>query len=63
MPVRSTMLALGATRLVQVTPDIWVANMIGQHGMRTGSNGPPVRYEAIQHMPESDAVAVTSSAA
>lgn len=42
---------LGAVRFVQVkpqmTPDIWVANMIGQHGMRTGSKGPPVRYEAI----------------
>jgi len=38
---------LGATRLVQVRPDIWVANMVGQHGMRAGSGGPPVRYEAI----------------
>ena len=39
---------LGAVQFIQVKPDIWVANMIGQHGMRTGSNGPPVRYEAIQ---------------
>jgi O-acetyl-ADP-ribose deacetylase (regulator of RNase III) len=38
---------LGAVQLVQVKPDIWVANMIGQRGMRTGSNGPPIRYEAV----------------
>lgn len=35
-------------QLVQVKPDMWVANMMGQRGMRTGSNGPPVRYEAIE---------------
>jgi O-acetyl-ADP-ribose deacetylase (regulator of RNase III) len=39
---------LGATRLVQVRPDTWVANMIAQHGMRTGSNGPPIRYDAVR---------------
>ncbi|WP_225847573.1 macro domain-containing protein [Streptomyces sp. HPF1205] len=38
---------LGAVQLVQVDRLLWVANMIGQHGIRTGSNGPPVRYEAI----------------
>ncbi|WP_231114419.1 macro domain-containing protein [Lentzea aerocolonigenes] len=38
---------LGAVQLVQVRPDIWVANMVGQRGTRTGSKGPPVRYEAI----------------
>lgn len=38
---------LGAVQLVQVAPYTWVANMIGQHGMRTGSKGVPVRYEAI----------------
>lgn len=38
---------LGATQLVQVQPDIWVANMVGQRGTRTGSNGPPIRYEAV----------------
>jgi hypothetical protein len=30
-----------------VGPLLWVANMIGQHGMRTGSKGVPVRYEAM----------------
>ncbi|MEU1469244.1 macro domain-containing protein [Streptomyces sp. NPDC005761] len=38
---------LGAVQFVQVTPYIWVANAVGQRGMRTGSNGAPVRYEAI----------------
>jgi O-acetyl-ADP-ribose deacetylase (regulator of RNase III) len=39
---------LGATRLVQVGADTWVANMVGQHGLKPGSGGPPVRYEAIE---------------
>ncbi|MGY5119721.1 macro domain-containing protein [Streptomyces sp. 900105755] len=38
---------LGALQLVQVERYIWVANMIGQRGTRTGSKGVPVRYEAI----------------
>jgi O-acetyl-ADP-ribose deacetylase (regulator of RNase III) len=39
--------ALGAAQFVQVEPYVWVANMIGQRGICTGSNGVPVRYEAI----------------
>ncbi|NUU20860.1 MAG: macro domain-containing protein [Streptomycetaceae bacterium] len=39
--------ALGAVQFVQVEKHIWVANMIGQHGVKTGSKGPPVRYPAI----------------
>jgi O-acetyl-ADP-ribose deacetylase (regulator of RNase III) len=38
---------LGAVQVVQVDRLLWVANMIGQHGTRTGSKGAPVRYEAI----------------
>ncbi|MFE6161677.1 macro domain-containing protein [Streptomyces sp. NPDC056486] len=38
---------LGAVQFVEVGRYAWVANMIGQHGMRTGSKGVPVRYEAI----------------
>jgi O-acetyl-ADP-ribose deacetylase (regulator of RNase III) len=38
---------LGAVQLVQVDRLLWVANMVGQHGIRTGSKGVPVRYEAI----------------
>lgn len=40
---------LGATQLVQVAPDVWVANMIGQHGIKTSrSSGPPIRYDAVR---------------
>ncbi|WP_406864044.1 macro domain-containing protein [Streptomyces sp. HUAS MG47] len=39
---------LGAAQFVQVGPYLWVANLVGQRGMRTGrSTGVPVRYEAI----------------
>ncbi|MGW2958993.1 macro domain-containing protein [Streptomyces sp. NPDC001220] len=38
---------LGAVQLVRVERYIWVANMIGQRGTKTGSKGAPVRYEAI----------------
>lgn len=39
---------LGAVQLVAVEPDLWVANIIGQHGIQPGPDGPPVRYEAIE---------------
>jgi O-acetyl-ADP-ribose deacetylase (regulator of RNase III) len=39
--------ARGAVQFVQVEPYVWVANLIGQRGTKTGSSGPPVRYEAI----------------
>ncbi|MFF3561770.1 macro domain-containing protein [Streptomyces sp. NPDC002574] len=39
--------ALGAVQFVDVGPLLWVANMIGQHGIRRGGTGVPVRYEAI----------------
>lgn len=44
---------LGAVQLVQVKPDIWVANMIGQHNItRNGvvpeDGKPPIRYEAVE---------------
>lgn len=39
---------LGAAQFVQVGPYLWVANLVGQRGIRTGrSTGVPVRYEAI----------------
>lgn len=38
---------LGAVQVVQVGERLWVANMVGQRGIRTGSKGVPVRYEAI----------------
>ncbi|WP_326836741.1 macro domain-containing protein [Amycolatopsis rhabdoformis] len=40
---------LGAAQFVQVLPDTWVANLIGQHGIRTSrSTGPPIRYDAVR---------------
>ncbi|MFE0099777.1 macro domain-containing protein [Streptomyces sp. NPDC059009] len=38
---------LGAVQFVEVGRHIRVANMVGQRGMKTGSKGVPVRYEAI----------------
>ncbi|KAB8140059.1 macro domain-containing protein [Chloroflexia bacterium SDU3-3] len=38
---------LGAVQLVAVERYIWVANMVGQRGTKTGSKGPPVRYDAV----------------
>lgn len=41
---------LGAAQLIKVSskPSMAVANMIGQCGIKTGSKGPPVRYEAFE---------------
>jgi O-acetyl-ADP-ribose deacetylase (regulator of RNase III) len=39
--------ALGETQFVQVEPYVWVANMVAQRGIKTGSSGPPIRYEAV----------------
>ena len=41
-------LPLGGVQFVTVEPGITVANMIGQHGVKSGTNGPPIRYEAIR---------------
>ncbi len=38
---------LGAVQFIPVESYILVANMIGQHGMKRGSSGPPIRYEAV----------------
>lgn len=38
---------LGAVQFVQVGRLLWVANMVGQRGIRTGSKGVPVRYAAL----------------
>ncbi|MFL5747722.1 MAG: macro domain-containing protein [Niastella sp.] len=40
--------SLGEVIFVQVEKDCWVANMIGQHDIKSDKEGiPPVRYEAI----------------
>ncbi len=38
---------LGRVLYVRVRPDIIVANMVAQAGIRTGSKGPPIRYDAL----------------
>jgi len=38
---------LGSIQIIQVEKYIYVANMIGQQGMKTGSKGVPIRYEAV----------------
>jgi O-acetyl-ADP-ribose deacetylase (regulator of RNase III) len=56
---RADSFRLGAVQLVPVEAELWVANMVGQHGimtlrgLKTGAGhepdaGPPVRYEAIR---------------
>lgn len=39
--------ALGAVQFVQVEPYVWVANMVAQRGIKRGSSGPPIPYEAL----------------
>jgi len=39
---------LGRVQFVKVAEDLWVANVIGQHGLRKERGVPPVRYEAIR---------------
>jgi O-acetyl-ADP-ribose deacetylase (regulator of RNase III) len=39
---------LGATQLVQVEYDTWVANMLAQHGYRSRNNPLPLRYDALE---------------
>lgn len=39
---------LGQVQFVRVEDTIWVANLIGQHGMGFYHGVPPIRYEAIR---------------
>lgn len=39
--------ALGTVQLVEVGRGLHVANMIGQHGIRTSQSRPPIRYDAV----------------
>ena len=39
---------LGSIQLVPVDHDIWIANMIGQRGIRTRGGIAPIRYEAVR---------------
>jgi O-acetyl-ADP-ribose deacetylase (regulator of RNase III) len=39
---------LGEVQFVQVEADVWVANMIAQHGLRPQNGVPPIRYDAVR---------------
>lgn len=39
---------LGSIQLIQVDEYTFVANMLGQQGIKRGSNGVPIRYEAVE---------------
>jgi O-acetyl-ADP-ribose deacetylase (regulator of RNase III) len=39
---------LGAVQLVEVAPDLWVANMVAQHRLTAQSGVPPIRYDALE---------------
>jgi O-acetyl-ADP-ribose deacetylase (regulator of RNase III) len=38
---------LGEVQFIQVSGDIYVANMIGQRNIRKSKSAPPIRYEAV----------------
>lgn len=40
--------ALGAVQFVRLSPELIVANMIGQHGIRITGDTPPIRYDAVE---------------
>lgn len=39
---------LGAVQLVEVENSLWIANMIGQHGLKRQGGKPPIRYDAVE---------------
>jgi predicted NAD-dependent protein-ADP-ribosyltransferase YbiA (DUF1768 family)/O-acetyl-ADP-ribose deacetylase (regulator of RNase III) len=39
---------LGHVQFVEVEPNLWVANLLGQHGIARPSSTPPIRYDAIR---------------
>jgi O-acetyl-ADP-ribose deacetylase (regulator of RNase III) len=39
---------LGQVQIVQVEETVWIANLIGQHGIKRQGGNPPIRYEAIR---------------
>ncbi|MFJ9370252.1 macro domain-containing protein [Nocardia sp. NPDC101769] len=43
----SNAFGLGSVQFVRVASDLHVANMIGQHGIRSSAGGPPIRYDAV----------------
>lgn len=41
-------LRLGAIQIVEVAPNLHVANLVAQHGTRAVGGVPPIRYEALR---------------
>jgi O-acetyl-ADP-ribose deacetylase (regulator of RNase III) len=42
-------IALGESQLIKVEENLWVANIVGQHGIGVGGGGkPPIRYNALR---------------
>jgi O-acetyl-ADP-ribose deacetylase (regulator of RNase III) len=39
---------LGNVQVIPVEKYIWVVNMVAQRGIKTGSNGVPIRYPALK---------------
>lgn len=39
---------LGQVQFVEVEPATWIANILGQHGIRRRGGKPPIRYEALR---------------
>ena len=46
--IHDNLFALGNITAVRVEPDLWVVNMIAQHGYRSKDNPIPVRYDALE---------------
>jgi O-acetyl-ADP-ribose deacetylase (regulator of RNase III) len=46
--IATGIMGLGEAQLVQVEEDLWVASIVGQHGVGMGSGGrAPIRYDAL----------------
>lgn len=43
-----TPFALGQTQIAMVESNIWVVNLIGQHGVMPQEGIPPIRYNAVR---------------
>ena len=39
---------LGEAQFVNVSPTLWIANVIAQYGIAHTNEGPPIRYEAVR---------------
>lgn len=40
---------LGSVQLVKVEANLWVANMVAQHGYQQRGGRPPIRYDALEN--------------